>query len=44
VLQRRFVLEPLIELDPDLALPDGTRLAGALDAVRDQRVERTGAL
>jgi 2-amino-4-hydroxy-6-hydroxymethyldihydropteridine diphosphokinase len=40
VTTRRFVLEPLLELDPELALPDGTRLADALDAVRDQRVER----
>jgi 2-amino-4-hydroxy-6-hydroxymethyldihydropteridine diphosphokinase len=40
VTARRFVLEPLLELDPDLALPDGTRLADALEAVRDQRVER----
>ena len=43
VLSRRFVLEPLLELDPDLALPDGTRLADALEAVRDQRVERLPA-
>ena len=42
VLTRRFVLEPLLELDPELGLPDGTRLAEALDAVRDQRVERAG--
>ncbi len=42
VLSRRFVLEPLLELDPELALPNGTRLADALAAVRDQRVERTG--
>jgi 2-amino-4-hydroxy-6-hydroxymethyldihydropteridine diphosphokinase len=42
VLSRRFVLEPLLELDPELALPDGTRLADALGAVGDQRVERTG--
>jgi 2-amino-4-hydroxy-6-hydroxymethyldihydropteridine diphosphokinase len=42
VLSRRFVLEPLLELDPELALPDGTRLADALAAVGDQRVERTG--
>ncbi|MDA8194368.1 MAG: 2-amino-4-hydroxy-6-hydroxymethyldihydropteridine diphosphokinase [Thermaerobacter sp.] len=27
ILQRRFVLEPLCELAPDLILPDGTRLA-----------------
>jgi 2-amino-4-hydroxy-6-hydroxymethyldihydropteridine diphosphokinase len=30
VSARRFVLVPLLELDPDLALPDGTKLAGAL--------------
>jgi 2-amino-4-hydroxy-6-hydroxymethyldihydropteridine diphosphokinase len=40
VTTRRFVLEPLLELDPQLALPDGTRLSDALDRVRDQRVER----
>jgi 2-amino-4-hydroxy-6-hydroxymethyldihydropteridine diphosphokinase len=40
VTTRRFVLEPLLELDPELALPDGTRLADALDRVRDQRVEK----
>jgi 2-amino-4-hydroxy-6-hydroxymethyldihydropteridine diphosphokinase len=44
VTRRRFVLEPLLELDPELALPDGTTLASRLDAVRDQRVRRTGAL
>ena len=44
VTSRRFVLEPLLELDPGLALPDGTRLAPALDAVRDQPVRRAGAL
>ena len=43
VTTRRFVLEPLIELDPALSLPDGTRLAGLLDAVADQRVERRGS-
>jgi 2-amino-4-hydroxy-6-hydroxymethyldihydropteridine diphosphokinase len=42
VLARRFVLEPLLELEPELALPDGSRLADALDSVGDQRVERTG--
>jgi 2-amino-4-hydroxy-6-hydroxymethyldihydropteridine diphosphokinase len=40
VTSRRFVLEPLLELDPDLALPDGTRLSERLPAVADQRVER----
>jgi len=44
VTSRRFVLEPLLELDPQLALPDGTPLADRLDAVRDQPVRRAGSL
>ena len=40
VTSRRFVLEPLLELDPALALPDGTALAGRLDTVSDQPVRR----
>jgi 2-amino-4-hydroxy-6-hydroxymethyldihydropteridine diphosphokinase len=44
VLARRFVLVPLVELDPDLALLDGTRLAEALAELDGQRVERVGAL
>jgi 2-amino-4-hydroxy-6-hydroxymethyldihydropteridine diphosphokinase len=44
VAARRFVLEPLLELDPALALPDGTRLAPLLDALADQPVRRLGAL
>lgn len=45
VTSRRFVLAPLLELDPDLALPDGTRLADALDALGPgQRVERRADL
>jgi 2-amino-4-hydroxy-6-hydroxymethyldihydropteridine diphosphokinase len=44
VTSRRFVLEPLLELDPDLALPDGTALAGRLAAVLDQPVRRLGPL
>jgi 2-amino-4-hydroxy-6-hydroxymethyldihydropteridine diphosphokinase len=44
VTSRRFVLEPLLELDPELALPDGTPLASRLDAVRDQPVRRAGSL
>jgi 2-amino-4-hydroxy-6-hydroxymethyldihydropteridine diphosphokinase len=44
VTSRRFVLEPLLELDPDLALPDGTALAPRLDAVGDQPVRRAGSL
>ena len=31
VLQRRFVLAPLVELDGELTLPDGTRLRDALE-------------
>ena len=40
VTSRRFVLEPLLELDPQLALPDGTLLADVLPRLMDQRVER----
>lgn len=41
VTSRRFVLAPLLELDPDLALPDGTRLEAALEALAPgQRVAR----
>ena len=40
VLARRFVLVPLLELDPGLALPDGTPLAQALERLEGQRVER----
>jgi 2-amino-4-hydroxy-6-hydroxymethyldihydropteridine diphosphokinase len=43
VTARRFVLVPLLELDPDLALPDGTRLADALERLgEDERVELVG--
>ena len=45
VRSRRFVLAPLLELDPLLALPDGTRLADALRSLGDrQRVEKRGVL
>ncbi len=44
VTSRRLVLEPLLELAPDLELPDGTRLADQLDAVRDQPVRPVGPL
>jgi 2-amino-4-hydroxy-6-hydroxymethyldihydropteridine diphosphokinase len=44
VLARRFVLAPLVELDPELTLPDGTRLADALADLEGQRVERVGEL
>lgn len=44
ILHRRFVLVPLLELDPELRLPDGRALADALDSTREQRVERVGPL
>jgi 2-amino-4-hydroxy-6-hydroxymethyldihydropteridine diphosphokinase len=44
ILSRRFVLEPLLELDPELTLPDGTRLAERLPRVDDQRVQRVDSL
>ena len=43
VVSRRFVLVPLLELDPELRLPDGVRLAGALAALGPgQDVRRVG--
>jgi 2-amino-4-hydroxy-6-hydroxymethyldihydropteridine diphosphokinase len=44
VTSRRFVLEPLLELDPGLQLPDGTELAKALAGLQGQRVLRLGEL
>jgi 2-amino-4-hydroxy-6-hydroxymethyldihydropteridine diphosphokinase len=44
VTSRRFVLEPLLELDPDLRLPGGARLAEWLEAVSAQPVERVAPL
>ncbi len=44
VSSRRFVLEPLLELDPELSLPDGTRLAEARERLAGQRLERLGRL
>lgn len=38
ILTRRFVLEPLLELEPDIALPGGADAATALAAVADQPV------
>jgi 2-amino-4-hydroxy-6-hydroxymethyldihydropteridine diphosphokinase len=44
VSSRRFVLVPLVELDPDLALPSGERLADKLAALGDgQAVSRAGS-
>jgi len=44
VTSRRFVLVPLLELDPGLVLPDGTTLADALAALGHdgQAVRRVG--
>ncbi len=52
VTSRRFVLAPLLELDPDLTRPDGTRLDQAMAKLvrevertgEDQEVRRTGPL
>jgi 2-amino-4-hydroxy-6-hydroxymethyldihydropteridine diphosphokinase len=44
IAERRFVLEPLLELDPSASLPDGTGLAGALASLATERVERVGRL
>jgi len=39
--KRRFVLMPLLELDSELTLPDGTALAGALAGLAEgERVDR----
>lgn len=45
VTTRRFVLVPLLELDPELTLPDGTCLADALATLPEgERVDRKGRL
>lgn len=44
ILHRRFVLLPLLELEPELGLPSGERLADALPDVAGQRAERVGPL
>jgi 2-amino-4-hydroxy-6-hydroxymethyldihydropteridine diphosphokinase len=44
VTSRRFVLEPLLELDRSLRLPDGTALADAFEGVAGQRVKLVGSL
>lgn len=38
--ERRFVLEPLLEVWPDARLPDGTPLAEHVGAVADQKVRK----
>lgn len=43
VTSRRFVLIPLVELDPDLTLPDGTRVRDVLAALPpDEGVRAAG--
>ncbi|MDQ3588282.1 MAG: 2-amino-4-hydroxy-6-hydroxymethyldihydropteridine diphosphokinase [Actinomycetota bacterium] len=44
VTARRFVLEPLLELEPELTLPDGVALAPLLHGVCDQPVKRVGPM
>jgi 2-amino-4-hydroxy-6-hydroxymethyldihydropteridine diphosphokinase len=44
IARRRFVLEPLLELEPQLGLPDGTPLAPRLAPLAGQPVERVGVL
>lgn len=45
VTSRRFVLAPLLELDPELTLPDGIRLVAALANLGPgQRVNQAGPL
>ena len=40
ITERRFVLVPLLELDPELALADGRRLADALSALEGGQAVR----
>jgi 2-amino-4-hydroxy-6-hydroxymethyldihydropteridine diphosphokinase len=44
ITSRRFVLEPLLELDRSLRLPDGSPLADSTEGVADQRVRPFGSL
>lgn len=44
ILGRRFVIVPLLDIDPKLALPDGRALAALLTRVESQRVDRVGDL
>ena len=47
VATRRLVLVPILEIDPDLSLPDGTSLQQSLDALAedpDQDVRPAGSL
>ena len=42
ILSRRFVLEPLLELEPGLVLPGGQHAADAMPAVLDQPARAVG--
>jgi 2-amino-4-hydroxy-6-hydroxymethyldihydropteridine diphosphokinase len=44
VRSRRFVLEPLLELEPELELPGGARLRDDLGRVAGQCVRRVGPM
>lgn len=41
--RRRFVLQPLVEIAPDLRLPDGRRVADLLHGLQGQAVRRLDA-
>ena len=42
--ERRFVLEPLLEVDPEAMLPGGRRIAPLLAGVSDQEIRKVGVL
>ena len=42
MVERRFVIEPLLDVDPAARLPDGTALASLLPGVAAQEVRRLG--
>ena len=44
MLERRFVLEPLAELEGDMGLPGGRKLCDCLKACSDQRLDKIGSL
>ena len=44
MLERRFVLEPLAELEGDMGLTGGRRLCDCLRACSDQRLNKIGSL
>lgn len=41
--ERAFVLVPLVEIDPDIAIPGHGRAAALLPAIADQRIEKVKA-